>query len=617
MLVLTIIQGPDKGKVFELPDNEPQLLGRSSEALPIGDNTVSRRHAELTPDAGDWYLRDLGSQNGTFINGVIITDRVKLRPGDQIRIGVTLLTFGRTEPPPASPVRLLSGDRMDTSIERALASNEDSVILALDRALDSSGPGGSWAGGSHFGHATSMSSASSAGGSSGGGSPAANLRAIYRLSALVSTLPERDRLLEGVLELIFAELNPERGCVLLLEDGHVPVPAAVRFAKPKIQPKGQARSSGSAKPAGNAPPTPPSTPATPPASFDVSRTILMHAIDRGEGVLSTNAMNDPRFRKGDSVQRLSIRSAICVPIRSGDRTFGAIYIDSSAGSAGFNAEGLSLMNAIGQQTALALAVNTLMDQKLQTERLATMGETVAMLSHSIKNILQGLRGGADVVEMGLKKDDLKVARGGWPIVRRNLDRIINLTMNMLAYSRPRTLDLELVKLAPMLDECASLLAEQCRVRGVGLIVDADPDMPPVPLDVGQLHQAMMNLMTNAIEAVDPRSGVVTVRASFTPASGQESKARAGQPSRGEVHIDVIDNGPGIPPEIQRRIFEPFFTTKGIRGTGLGLVVTRRIIEQHKGTITLRSDLTRGSTFSITIPVDPDANIDPSATTARQ
>jgi signal transduction histidine kinase len=602
VLVLTIIQGPDKGKVFELPDNEPQLLGRSSEALPIGDNTVSRRHAELTPDAGDWYLRDLGSQNGTFINGVIITDRVKLRPGDQIRIGVTLLTFGRTEPPPASPVRLLSGDRMDTSIERALASNEDSVILALDRALDSSGTGGSWAGGSHFGHATSMSSASHAGGV-GGGSPAANLRALYRLSALVSTLPERDRLLEGVLELIFAELNPERGCALLLEDGNVPVPAAVRFAKPKAQ----ARSNASATSAG----------VTAPASFDVSRTILMHAIDRGEGVLSTNAMNDPRFRKGDSVQRLSIRSAICVPIRTGDRTFGAIYIDSSAGSSGFNAEGLSLMNAIGQQTALALAVNTLMDQKLQTERLATMGETVAMLSHSIKNILQGLRGGADVVEMGLKKDDLKVARGGWPIVRRNLDRIINLTMNMLAYSRPRTLDLELVKLAPMLDECASLLAEQCRVRGVGLIVDADPDMPPVPLDVGQLHQAMMNLMTNAIEAVDPRSGVVTVRAGFTPASGQESKARAGQPSRGEVRIDVIDNGPGIPPEIQRRIFEPFFTTKGIRGTGLGLVVTRRIVEQHKGTITLKSDLTRGSTFTITIPVDPDANIDPSATTARQ
>src|SRR5690606_24642242 len=72
VLILTIIQGPDKGKTFELPDTEPQLLGRSSEALPITDSTVSRRHAELTPDDGRWWLRDLGSQNGTYLNGVRI-----------------------------------------------------------------------------------------------------------------------------------------------------------------------------------------------------------------------------------------------------------------------------------------------------------------------------------------------------------------------------------------------------------------------------------------------------------------------------------------------------------------------------------------------------------------
>lgn len=607
MLVLTIIQGPDKGKIFELPDNEPQLLGRSSEALPLTDTTVSRRHAELTPDSGDWYIRDLGSQNGTHLNGVRISDRLKLRPGDQIRVGVTLLSFGRTEKRIASPVRLLSGDKMDTSIERAILSNEDSVILALDRALDSTAP--------------AAPQHSPAPHSHGHGSSAASLRALYRLSALVSTLPERARLLDGVLELIFAELSPERGCVVLVEDG-VPVPVAVKFARSPR--KKDATSPSKSAPSSSKPtsPTPASkqpsaSPPAPAEVFDVPRTILQHAIDKHEGVLSTNAMSDPRFRKGDSVQRLSVRSAMCVPVRSGERTFGAIYLDSSAGSARFNAENLALLNAIGQQTALALAVSQLMEQKLQTERLATMGETVAMLSHSIKNILQGLRGGADVVEMGLRKDDLKVARGGWPIVRRNLDRIISLTMNMLAYSRPRTLELELVKLAPMLEECASLLAEQCRVRGVALLIDADPEMPPVPIDQGQMHQAFMNLLTNAVEAVDPRVGVVTVRATFTPEAGHESKASdpaTATWAKGTARIDVIDNGPGIPTEIQRRIFEPFFTTKGLRGTGLGLVVTRRIVEQHNGTITLKSDLTRGSVFTITLPIDPQSGIDPSATT---
>lgn len=576
MLVLNIIQGPDKGRVFELPDNEPQLLGRSSEALPITDNTVSRRHAELTPDAGEWYIRDLGSQNGTQVNGVRIDERVRLKAGDQVRVGVTLLTFGRTERKPASPVRLLAGDKMDTSIERSILSNEDSVILVLDKALEGSSAGGL-----------------SSGGGAAGGSAATSLRALYRLSALVSTLPEKEQLLDGVLELVFAELAPERGCVVLVEDG-VPVPAVVRFASPRGVGKRIGKGDGKRTP----------------ETIDISTTILQHALGRGEGVLSTNAMSDPRFRKGDSVQRLSIRSAMCVPVRSGQRTFGAIYIDSSVGSANFTAERLALMNAIGQQTALALVIGELMAQKLQTERLATMGETVAMLSHSIKNILQGLRGGADVVEMGLRKDDLKVSRGGWPILKRNLDRIIGLTMNMLAYSRPRTLELELVKLAPMLDDCASLLAEQCRVRGVVLLIDADPEMPPVPLDAGQMHQAMMNLLSNAVEAVDARVGVVTVRAGFVPQRGQEGKVQA----RGEARVDVYDNGPGIPAEIQRRIFEPFFTTKGIRGTGLGLVVTKRIVEQHGGRVVLKSELGKGTTFSVILPVDPGSGIDPGATT---
>lgn len=576
MLVLNIIQGPDKGRVFELPDNEPQLLGRSSEALPITDNTVSRRHAELTPDAGEWYIRDLGSQNGTQVNGVRIDERVRLKAGDQVRVGVTLLTFGRTERKPASPVRLLAGDKMDTSIERSILSNEDSVILVLDKALEGSSAGGL-----------------SSGGGAAGGSAATSLRALYRLSALVSTLPEKEQLLDGVLELVFAELAPERGCIVLVEDG-VPVPAVVRFASPRGVGKRIGKGDGKRTP----------------ETIDISTTILQHALGRGEGVLSTNAMSDPRFRKGDSVQRLSIRSAMCVPVRSGQRTFGAIYIDSSVGSANFTAERLALMNAIGQQTALALVIGELMAQKLQTERLATMGETVAMLSHSIKNILQGLRGGADVVEMGLRKDDLKVSRGGWPILKRNLDRIIGLTMNMLAYSRPRTLELELVKLAPMLDDCASLLAEQCRVRGVVLLIDADPEMPPVPLDAGQMHQAMMNLLSNAVEAVDARVGVVTVRAGFVPQRGQEGKVQA----RGEARVDVYDNGPGIPAEIQRRIFEPFFTTKGIRGTGLGLVVTKRIVEQHGGRVVLKSELGKGTTFSVILPVDPGSGIDPGATT---
>jgi two-component system, NtrC family, sensor kinase len=601
VLLLTIIMGPDKGRTFQLPDSEPQLLGRSSEALPIADTTVSRRHAELTPDAGKWFVRDLGSQNGTFVNGVRLEPnaRHELAPGDQIRVGSTLISFGKTINSGSSAVRLVPGSKLETNIERAIASNDDSVILALDPDL--LGAPRATASGSVAGTMTSTGLSVQPSGTVFGvpTSPAganAALRVLYRLIQLIGKTTEKQALLEEVMDVVMAELRPQRGCIMLIEPGSEPAPAVVRLPASPATKKQAAKDS--AEP------------------LVISKTILQHALEMAEGVLASNAMSDPRFRKGDSVHQLAIRSAICSPIKTADRTFGAIYIDSSIAATQYTPEHLALLNAIGQQTALALSNIELLKTRMHTERLAAMGETVASLSHSIKNILQGLRGGADVVEMGLRKDDLKVSRGGWPILKRNLDRIINLTMNMLAYSRPRTLEIELVKLAPLLDDCASLLADQCRLRGVVLLVDVDPEMPPVPVDSGQMHQAFLNLMSNAVEAVEPRIGVVTVRATFKPESGQESKVQQGQ-ARGEARIDVIDNGAGIAPELQRSIFEPFFTTKGMRGTGLGLAVTKRIIDQHKGKISLKSVPGKGSTFSVAIPVDPGAMIDPSATTATK
>jgi len=581
VLILTVIQGPDKGRTFELPGNEPQLVGRSSEALQLTDTTISRRHAELTPDAGDWFIRDLGSQNGTFVNAQRIHDRLKLRPGDQIRTGSTLLVFGRAEARPESAaVRFVR--QMDSAVRASIVSNEDSVILSEPEP-------------SH--------------------SAIEHLRIIYALTQLTSQIHDREQLLEGVMNLIFDEFRPERGVIMLTDtpeqqSGAVPpTPAVVRFASESVAAVGAMAGVGGA--GGE--------------QITVSRTILAHVLKKSEGVLSSNAMADPRFagRGGspnDSIATLNVRSAICSPIRSRDRTFGVLYIDSTITNYTFTAEQLSLMNAIGQHTGLAMSNADLYQEKLRSERLAAMGETVASLSHSIKNILQGLRGGADVVEMGLRKEDLKIARGGWGILKRNLDRIISLTMNMLAYSRPRPLELELTKIGPLLEDCAQLLHDLCEARGVALLVDADPDMPPVPVDSGQLHQAVMNLATNAVEAVEAKTGVVTVQAGFRSAETRAEPGRlAGGPS-GEMFIRVIDNGPGVPPDVRQRIFEPFFTTKGLRGTGLGLAVTKRIVQQHAGTVTLESALGGGgvgAVFTMTIPVESSDAIDPSQTTATR
>lgn len=554
MLILTVIQGPDKGKTFQLPAHEPQLVGRSSEALPLKDATVSRRHAELTPDDGEWWINDLGSQNGTYVNGVKIPERTRLRVGDQIRTGATLFVFGRTDADDPGPVRVVRPREMETSFEKTLASNEDSMVLAEPEPRSAA---------MH------------------------HLQVIYRITALTSRLTDREELLKSVMDLVFSEFKPERGFIILTDGTFdtVPKPAVVKYATPP-------RDKDAAK-------------------IHVSKTILQHAIKKGEGILSSNAMTDPRFKSGDSVQQFAIHSAICCPIKFVDKTFGVVYIDSTVANYTFTPEQLALMNAIGRHTGLALANAEAYAAKLQSERLAAIGETVASLSHSIKNILQGLRGGADVVEMGLKKDDLKIAKGGWTILKRNLDRIIGLSMNMLAYSRQRTMEVELTKIGPLIEDCASLLQDLCRSREVALLVDVDPETPPVPMDPSMMHQALMNLMGNAVEAVEPKKGAVTVRAGYlAPTKG--SAGRNGN-NRAELRISIYDNGPGIPREKHAQIFEPFFSTKGLRGTGLGLAVTKRIIEEHAGRIELDSDVGRGATFTIVLPADQAGLIDPSAT----
>ncbi len=587
VLILTVIQGPDKGRTFQLPDHEPQLIGRSGEALPISDTTVSRRHAEMTPDGGAWYIRDLQSQNGTYINAERIKDRVRLRPGDQIRVGATLMVFGFTETSDPEIVRLAKPDQVDASIEQTLAgdvlspkfasnANEDSLVMSEPEPRAAA---------------------------------ATHLRVIYQLTSLTSQLTDRSELLKSVMEMVFREFKPERGFIVLTKPGDIEKsrPAVVKY---RVAPANEEE-----------------------ALIHVPRTILQHVLRKGEGVLSSNAMNDPRFASGDSVQRMHVRSAICAPISFRGNTFGAIYIDSTLANYTFTAEQLALMNAVGQHTGLALANAEGYARRLQTERLAAVGETVASLSHSIKNILQGIRGGADVVELGLKKDDLKIAKGGWDIFKRNLDRISSLTSNMLAYSRHRKPEVELTKIQQVVDDCLELLKTATDAKHVAVIVDIDSEMPPIAIDPALMHQALLNLLTNAVEAVEPEKGVVTIRATFTIApsgsapaqvsarpaeqSGAVSGGLSAQSGTLWAIIDVIDNGPGIAKGKQHWIFQPFNTTKGLRGTGLGLPVAKRVAEDHRGTLTVESDEGKGSVFRMTVPADPVALIDPSATTGEK
>jgi signal transduction histidine kinase len=574
VLTLLVLQGPDKGRRFELPD-ALAVLGRDSRQIPLTDQTVSRRHAELLPLDGEWILKDLGSVNGSYLNGVRVDNKRVLKLGDQIRVGRSLLVFGaqpgisRTSGNNVS----LAGEEMgmDSAIMHTVASNEDSMVLAVPEPAVSA---------------------------------MANLKLLYQLGAALGSSFDVDHVVEVVMDLVFEHVQADRGILLLLDErNNELVPKVVRSRDDEDRPihKGAGnRPLSTPKPAENAEPAPQQ-------KIHASRTIINYVMTQGEGVLSSNAMTDQRFSKGKSVHNMGIRSALCVPIKArkmadkpGDDILGVIYIDSSVKNYTYAPDQLRLLTAIGLQAGLAIQNSKLYQQGLQAERLAAVGETTAALSHSIKNILQALRGGADVVEMGFKSNNLGQATKGWRIVDRNLQKIFNLTMNLLAYSRPREPRMVNVNPRKIIEECLELVAASANEKGVMAISDCDRDVPPIPLDPDGMHQVLLNLLSNALDAVEPNKGLIRVVGKYLEMSN-------------ELVIEVVDNGAGIPPSMMKHMFELFHSTKGNRGTGLGLAVAKKIVEEHDGTIAVKSAPGEGTTFTVRIPVYAQDEGDPSQT----
>jgi len=559
VLTLLVLQGPDKGRRFELPD-APVLIGRDSRQLPITDNTVSRQHAELLPNDGEWVLRDMGSANGSYINGTRVNNRFSLKLGDQIRVGRTLMVFG------AQPgVTRSSGGNvalagveagMDSSIMHTVPSSEDSMVLAVPEPA-----------------AVAM----------------ANLKILYQLGAALGSSFGVDQVLEVVMDLVFEHVKADHGIIFLYDEkkGEL-VPKVVRTREDEgSKTKANDEDARIAVESEQKPI---------PEKIHASRTIINHVLSSGEGVLSSNAMADRRFSAGKSVHNLGIRSALCVPIKSSklsgksqEEIIGIIYVDSSVKNYTYAPDQLRLLTAIGMQAGLAATNAKLYQAGLQGERLAAVGETTAALSHSIKNILQALRGGADVVEMGLRAGNLPQAAKGWRVVDRNLEKIYNLTMNLLAYSRPREPKMEQINPKVLIEECLELVATAANDKGVMAVADVEPNHPAFPADPDGLHQVLMNLLNNALDAVEPNKGLIRVVCRY------DSESR-------ESIIEVIDNGVGIPPNLMNHMFELFHSTKGNRGTGLGLAVAKKIVDEHDGSISLKSALGEGTTFTIRLPV---------------
>ena len=308
-------------------------------------------------------------------------------------------------------------------------------------------------------------------------------------------------------------------------------------------------------------------------------------IERNEGVLTSDARQDDRWNPGGSIVQMGVREAICVPMQGRYDVVGVIYIDTSTsaqqliqqgGANKFTEDHLKLMIAIAHQAALAVEDTRYYSAMVQAERLAAIGQTIATLSHHIKNILQGIRGGSYLIEMGLKDHDEDVMRKGWKIVERNQNRISALVMDMLTFSKEREPDL----IAANLNEVVADVIELMRVRADELQVELrwQPG-EPMP-DAGVRSRGHP---PRGAERGDQRHRRGE-RPSTTPPGRVDGRHRILPPPKRLVRIVVEDNGPGIPADQMEHLFSPFVSSKKSRGTGLGLPVSQKILSEHGGRI---------------------------------
>ncbi len=236
-------------------------------------------------------------------------------------------------------------------------------------------------------------------------------------------------------------------------------------------------------------------------------------------------------------------------------------------------------------------LKALEQEKLQAERLAVVGETVASLAHGIKNILTGLEGGVYVTQTAMTKGDQVLLQKGWAMVERNIDRISHLVRDLLAYSRVGIMNMQPANPNEVVEEAAGLFLETASRMGIELILELDPSLGPIPMDTKAIHTCLVNLLSNALDACaeDKKKSYhkVILRTDTGPA--------------GEILFEVMDNGIGMDQATRQKLFHRFFSTKGTKGTGLGLMLTHKLVHEHGGSISVESKPGSGSRFCISLP----------------
>ena len=241
-------------------------------------------------------------------------------------------------------------------------------------------------------------------------------------------------------------------------------------------------------------------------------------------------------------------------------------------------------------------IKNLQKELVNSERLAAVGQTVAGMAHGIKNILNGFKGGRYLVDIGIDKNNVDKLKNGWDMIKRNIEQTSELVMDLLSYSKEREPEYKACNPNDIADDVCELVRGNAQDYDIELVKEFSDQIGEVILDPTTVHRALLNLVSNAIDACI-----------FDDNIDKKHQVHVRTTREGRfITFEVEDNGSGMDEAVKKKLFSSFFSTKGSKGTGLGLLVTHKLVEENHGEIDVRSSVGEGTAFIIRLPVAKDA-----------
>ena len=323
-----------------------------------------------------------------------------------------------------------------------------------------------------------------------------------------------------------------------------------------------------------------------------SKNVITELSRLNKVIIIKDVLTDPRVQYPREAQQEGIQTMLDFPLTLGNDVVGIIRIFFGE-KRDFSDEELDFLVAIAEQCSLAIDKARLIEKQrsrynqlaIQTEKLSALGRMAAGIAHEINNPLAGIL--LYSTNMIKKVPEGSLLKEGLDVIIRETIRCRGIIQELLEFSRDKEPEKIRANISEIIQKALSILENECRLRHIRVEKSLAEDMPEIFLDVNQMEQVFVNLLMNALEAIQ-ENGMITVR------------AHADQ-KRKWVKIEILDTGVGIPQEDMAKIFEPFFSTKA-KGTGLGLAVSYGIVQKHQGNIQVSSEPGKGSNFTVELPV---------------